>query len=166
MNLLRAIPTAAFVVILAGTLVSGPLVPGVDFTQVRETDGGLDSLGDGSITITEATLPERAVLRQGNYGAGSYRLLVPDATVVVANYTGRPIISYGVDIDEIGYSRNSIRILVNETDSQLSIPLEEDTLDKGQLSEDSYDAQLTLLTRANGNETVVATRNITVEVRS
>jgi hypothetical protein len=166
MTLLRAVPAAALVVILAGTLVSGPLVPGVDFTRVRETEEGLDSIGSGDITITEATLPDRAVLQQGSYGAGSYRLLVPDATVVVANYTGRPIISYGIDIDEIGYSRNSIRILVNETDSRLTLPLEEDTLDKGQLDEQSYDAQLTLLTRASGNETVIATRNITVEVRS
>lgn len=166
MNLLRVIPVAALVVILAGTLVSGPLVPGVDFTRVRESEQGLDSLGEGSITISEATLPDSAVLKQGNYGAGSYRLLVPDATVVVANYTGRPIISYGIDIDEIGYSRNSIRILVNETDSRLSLPIEEDTLDKGTLDEEEYDAQLTLLTRAGGNETVVATRNITVEVTS
>jgi hypothetical protein len=48
----------------------------------------------------------------------------------------------------------------------LSLPLEEDTLDKGQLGKDEYAAQLTLLTRAGGNETVVASRNITVEVRS
>ena len=166
MNPLRAIPFLAVVILLAGVLVSGPLVPGVDFTRVRESESGLDSLGSGNITVDNATLPERAVLQQGNYGAGTYRLLVPDATVDVERYTGRPIISYAIDIDEIGYSRNSIRILVNETDGRLSLPLEEDTLDKGQLGKDEYAAQLTLLTRAGGNETVVASRNITVEVRS
>lgn len=166
MNPLRAIPFVAIVIVLAGTLLSGPLVPGVDFTHVRETESGLDSLGSGNITVGNSTLPDKAVLQRGSYGAGSYRLQVPDATVEVKAYTGRPIISYGIDIDEIGYSRNSIRILVNETESRLTLPLKEDTLDKGQLENDEYDAQLTLLTRAGGNETVVATRNITVEVRS
>ena len=166
MNVLRAVPAVAVAIILAGTLISGPLAPGVDFTQVRETEQGLDSLGSGTISIAGATLPDRAVLQRGDYGAGTYRLLVPDATVDVASYSGRPIISYGIDIDEIGYSRNSIRILVNETDSTLSLPLEEDTLDKGQLGNDSYRAELTLLTRAGGNETIIAQRNITVEVRS
>lgn len=166
MNVLRAVPVVAVLVILTGTLLSGPLAPGVDFTHIRDTDEGLDSLGSGNITIGNATLPDRAVLQRGSYGAGAYRLQVPPATVEVTNYTGRPIISYEIDIDEIGYSRNSIRILVNESASRLTIPLKEDTLDKGQLDADEYRAQLTLLTRASGNETIVARRNITVEVRS
>jgi hypothetical protein len=166
MNVLRGIPVVAVAVILVGTLLSGPLAPGVDFTKVRETEEGLGSLGSGNITISEATLPDSAVLQRGNYGAGTYRLRVPAATVTVDRYTGRPIISYGIDIDELGYSRNTIRILVNESESRLTIPLEEDDLDKGQLEAEEYDAQLTLLTRAGGNETVVATRNITVAVRS
>jgi hypothetical protein len=157
----RAAPLGAVGVILVLTLSSGPAGV-VDFTTERDVTAGL---GQGELVGSSVDVPSRAALQQGGYGSQSYYLQVPDATLTVDRVAGRPVVSYKINIPELGYSRETAHFLSAEMGPHITLSVEKDTLRPDDVQQDEYDGELVVIERIDHNSTVLERRNVTVEVQ-
>jgi len=161
MNLARGVTYGSIGVIVLLSLSSGPI--GVfDFTTERDATVGI---GEGSLAVTDVTSPDAASLQRGEYGSESYYLQVPDAVLTLDSIEGRPVVSYKIDIPELGYSRETAHFLSSDTGSPVVLSIEKDTLAPEDLQSDEYQGELRIIVRANGDNTVIHRRNITVDVQ-
>lgn len=148
--------------VLAVAAVSGPLVPGVDFT--RESAEQTAPPGSGSVDARVLAVPEDAALVKGDFGAGAYYLRVADATVDVASVTGQPLLVYKLRIPAMGYVRGTTHFLSPEMDGHMAVALEEDSLDPEKVEQSSYRGELLLLVRDDADERLLYRENVTVAV--
>ncbi|WP_299268728.1 hypothetical protein [Halorientalis sp.] len=153
------VPYLAAAIILVGTLASGPL-PLADQPTDRTNE-----IGTGSVTVGEIRLPATATLRQGQFGEDSYYLQVPAASVRFEGVEGRPVLTYKLEILDLGYSRESAFFLGPDTSERTQISMERDELAPGTVQNDSYAGVLRVIERAGEESRVVAERNVTVQVR-
>jgi hypothetical protein len=161
MNLARGVTYGSIGVIVLLSLSSGPI--GVfDFATERDTTAGI---GQGSLEITEVTAPETASLQQGEYGSESYYLQVPDAVLTLDSIEGRPVVSYKINIPELGYSRETAHFLSSDSGQRVVLSVEKDTLPPEDVQADEYQGELRVVVRANDENTVVHRRNVTVDVQ-
>jgi len=146
--------------VVATTLVSGPLVGAVDLTTEPDTD----TLGSGSVTVGSPSLPAEATITAGRFGAGQYTLRVPDATVEITAVEGRPILAYRLSIPQRGYSRSTAHFLTARNAGTFSLSMADDSFDPSTVDRSEYSGAIEIVARANGSERVVANRTITVTV--
>lgn len=152
---------ATVAIVVVTTLASGPLV-GLDLTAEHSFSG--EGLGEGRATVGDVTMPDRVAFERADFGAGSYYLRVPSATVELSEVVGRPILNYEVSIDELGYTRSTIKVLSSANEGTLELGLDEVAFGRDELEQDSYAGELSVSVRYEGTEHVVATKNVTVEV--
>ncbi|MFB6166577.1 MAG: hypothetical protein ABEJ31_15570 [Haloarculaceae archaeon] len=162
MEYASVVPALAALVIVSGTLLSGPAVGPFDFTHEEQA---LDGLGTGSLTVESASLPATAAIARGAYGDGGYYLKVPPATLRITETVGRPVVGYGIEIPNRTYSRESLYFPEPGTEGTKRLTLSRDTFDPDTVSKDHYKAQLRVIVRVNHTSRVLAARNVTVEVR-
>ncbi|WP_372480586.1 hypothetical protein ACAH01_06245 [Halomicrobium sp. HM KBTZ05] len=160
MDVDRAVVWGVVGLVAVTTLVSGPLVGAVDLTSDAETP----AYGSGSVTVESASLPERATLTAGRFGAGEYTLRVPDATVAITAVEGRPLLVYRLEIDERGYTRSTTHFLSTESVGSYAASMSDDTFPPDTVNRTSYEGRLQVVVRANDTSRVVAERSTTVEV--
>ena len=160
MNTERAVVYGVVGLVLATTLVSGPLVGGIDFTPAPEEP----SFGDGNASIGDVSLPARAQIRSERFGSGEYSLRVPDATVELLDVTGNPSLAYQISIRAIGYARTTTHFVTASDTGTYGLSLEQDSIDPSQVENGTYDGTLRVFLRSNGTERRLGGRNITVEV--
>lgn len=147
--------------VLLVSLLSGPLVAGIDLSPPPDE---LQSAQTGNATVDVVSAPENARLERGAFGAEApYTLTVPDATVIISNVTGRPLLVYKVRIPELGYQRGTTHFLDASAEGRRSLNLESATLEE-ELSQDSYRGELFVILRGDGPERTIYRGNVTVEV--
>ena len=165
MDTARMAVWATVILIVSITLISGPLVKGVDFT--RNTTATPDfAPGTGSIEITVDSLPANARFDKGEFGAGAYYLRVPAAQVTVSDINQQPMLVYKIRIPEMGFSRGTTHFMEREMTGQRRLELKEATVAPDKITKDTYHGELLILVRADGGERVMARQNITVNVTS
>ena len=157
----RRVVGGTVALVLLVVLVTGPLVGAVDLTRERDPTAGL---GQGNATVTVESMPERATLAQGDYGADSYYLRVPAAAVRLSNVSERPLLAYAIDVPNLSYSRTTSHFVSDQSEGRFEVTLQEDTIVASKVQQSSYAAQLRLILRGDAERTI-ATRNVTVEVR-
>ena len=145
--------------VVVTTLVSGPLVGAVDLTTEPEMD-----FGTGSMTVDSVTLPDRATLSVGRFGAGEYTLRVPDASVEISAVDGRPLLVYRLSIRERGYTRSTVHFVSQKNVGTYPLSLSDDSFDRASVANDSYQGRLEVIARANERSRVITAQQITVEV--
>jgi len=160
MDVERATIWSVVGLVVVTTLVSGPLVGAVDLT----TEPDRPALGSGSVTVDSVSLPDRATLTAGRFGADEYTLEVPDATVQITAVEGRPILVYRLSIPERGYTRSTTHFLSDRNTGAYSLSLAADTFVPSTVQNESYEGRLEIVVRANDSSRVVADRTIPVEV--
>jgi hypothetical protein len=149
--------------ILVASLLSGPLVAGVDLSTTADDDGPAPETGNATVDLVD--VPGTATLEKGSFGADApYALTVPDATVRLSNVTGGPLLVYKLRIPELGYTRGTTLFLDGSMAGQRSVTLERTTVEKD-LQRDRYRGELLLLFRGDGPERTLYRGNVTVEVR-
>jgi hypothetical protein len=144
-------------------VASGPLVAGIDFTRDRAS-GSAPAPGIGSAELSIASVPTVATLDRGAYGARSYYLRVPDATVGVESVAGQPLLVYTIRLPELGYAHGSVYALDSTTPGRLTLSLEPDALDPARVDRRAYEGTLAVLLRSGEDERVLYREPITVEV--
>lgn len=166
MSISDYLPAVAVLVILSGAVLSGPAfgIPG-DVPKQGCTADAFPGNGNASAAVTR--LPASAVIEQSNYGAEIWRLHVPNAHVDVTDISGRPTVAYKINLHELTRTTGSSTILSRcHNTTEVNIP--ESTFEPNEITEDSYNATLTVTYRGTSNgtnvEEILATRNITVEV--
>jgi hypothetical protein len=149
-------------IVLAVTLVSGPLVGAVDLTQ--EPQACSAPVGTGTATVSVDSLPDSATISKGEFGSEVYYLQVPDGSATVENVTGQPTLSYTISIPELGRTAGPVLFLCADQSARQPLSIDRRTIEEEDLTADSYEATLTLLLRGDGGETLVREKAITVEV--
>lgn len=155
----RAATWGTVSLIVAVTLVSGPLVGAVDFTADERPP-----LGSGNATITDVSAPDTVRIERGEYGSETYYLRVPAVTVDIASVEGRPILSYALSIPSMSYTRESVHFLDSGTTGRTRVSIAPDEFEPGSLTPGTYGGELRLTLRADGNSTVVYRDEVTVEI--
>lgn len=156
--------TLTVVVVL--TLLSGPIVEPIDFTD--DSGGITDDFGNGSADVAVVSFPDSVTLSEGRYGSGQYYLRVPDATYSLSNVTGQPSIVYSLELDgpDKYYTTSQTEFVTDANAGQRRIRIGETVFDRDELRSDRYNATVTLLVRGGSEETVLRERTYDVEVES
>lgn len=163
MDAARGSVYGAVALIVAVTVLSGPLVGVVDLTYERGT-GLTDEAGSGSVDVAVQSLPDRGTISEGRYGSQKFYLRVPDAVVTLSNVTGQPLVKYDLDIPGLGLSTGTTAFVTDAAAGRKTLSISQQTFEPDELSQDRYDATVSVLVRADGNATVVAERSIVIEV--
>lgn len=153
---------ATVAIILLTTAVSGPAISAVDLTASDSFSGA--GLGDGGVTAGDVDLPETMTIERGEFGSGSYYLRVPPATVDLQAVEGRPIVSYQVSVEELGFTRSSVHVVSAGDTGQYELTLEEVAFGQDEIHNESYAGELTVIARYDDAEHVLASHNVTIEV--
>lgn len=162
MDLDRLVVGTVVLTIITVSLLSGPLVAGVDLTPTSESDGPAPQTGNATVDIV--SVPETTRLEKGAFKSDApYTLIVPDATVRLSEVTGGPFLVYKIRIPELGYTRGTTHFLDSSMSGQRSLELDQTTLDK-EFSQEAYRGEILLLLRGDGPERTLYRGNVTVEV--
>lgn len=146
--------------ILAVTLLSGPVAGVLDLTTPRVDASGA---GEGTASIDEVDAPTTATFDRG-YRSESYYLKVPDARVHVAEVTGRPLLAYRLDVHAMNYSRTTTHFLEPGDDGWIALSISRDTFAGDGVTREGYEGSLSIAVRGSGEETVVYSEEIAIEV--
>lgn len=160
MNTERGVVYGVIGLVLATTLVSGPLVGAVDFTPAAEES----SLDGGNATVGDVSLPATAEIRHGRFGSGEYYVHVPDATLRLDNVTGTPLLAYRFSIPVLGYSRSTTHFVTAADTGRYDLTLSRDAIEPSRVENRSYGGTVSVFLRSNRTERRLAERNVTVEV--
>jgi hypothetical protein len=161
MNHDRAAIAVVVAVVLAVSLLSGPLVAGVDLSPTPD-EGPPPQTGDATVAVVST--PDTARLDRGSFGADApYTLVVPDATVRLSNVTGGPLLVYKLRIRALGYTRGTTHFLDPSSAGTRAVGLDRTTLEED-LAQDRYEGELLLLLRGDGPERTLYRGNVTVRV--
>lgn len=163
MRVRRGAVYGAITIITLVTLLSGPLVGAVDLTSEPDT-GITDDLGNGSADVSVLSFPETASISEGRFGSEQLYLRVPDATYRLSNVSGQPSIEYTLLLEENYYSTSTTSFVTAAEEGRRTASLDRVTFQRSELQRDRYNATLSLVLRANGNETVIREERFVVEV--
>jgi hypothetical protein len=155
----RTVVLAAVSLILLVTAATG-----TPLWTVPEMGANQAPLGQGTASVSVVSMPDTATLDPGRQGGDVYYLRVPDATVEISQLRGNPILTYSIDIDGLGYSTSSVNALATTGEGQASLSISDVALEGDRLTQDRYEGELRLVLRGDGDEQVVYSEPITVEV--
>lgn len=148
----------AATVILVFSLLTGPSLGLISVPSSKPM-----ALGTGTATLTIQSTPDVATLDGSTY-TDVHRINVPPVIVTVSNVSGSPLLTLSLDIDELNYSRGSVYTLSGGMNGRHSFAIQQASLDSDQVQNRSYDGRLRIVLRDDSGKTVLAERNVTVEV--
>jgi len=154
----RLLVWGAVVLICCVPVLSGPVVGLVDLTKPP-----LDGVGDGSATIDDVQVPDTARFDRA-LSSDSYVLKVPDARIHVAAIEGRPLVSYKLSIPAMRYSRATTHFLSADDTGWVAVSLATETFAPANVTQSSYEAELSLILRVNDTKQTLHDGPVTVEV--
>lgn len=155
-------PLVAVAVILSALLAFGPLSPFSNNQVLQQPDAGVAS-GSADVTI-EQKPPAALNLTRERLSAGRYILHVPETVVTVQNVSGRPLLTYKVQLTKLGHSQLSIAELNSGSEGRLSLQLQPMTVNPDRVRNDTYTAEVSIILRASGKH-VIYQENVTVHVK-
>jgi len=158
-------PGRAVVLVAASVVVLVTAASGTPLWSVPDRGAGQAPLGEGTASVSVVSAPERATLDPGRQGGNVHYLRVPDTEIEVSQVRGNPLVSYSIDINELGYSRSSVTGLGTVGTGAVRLSIARDALDGARLEQEEYDGRLRLVLRGNGQERVLYNQPITVEVQ-
>lgn len=163
----KAIIAVTVGIIVATTVLSGPLVGAVDLTTEPNGEERLLEATTHGITVQVIEEPKGpVVLDRGEFGNDVYRLLVPPVTVRVTNVQGNPTVTYKVRIFGLGYTRVGSYILDADTSpDERTLEVTETTFPPERVTESQYNATLSVTVHDTAGSRVVFQTNTTVVVR-
>ncbi|MFB6297922.1 MAG: hypothetical protein ABEH56_05320 [Salinirussus sp.] len=164
MDTSRVAVYATVAVVLVVTLATGPIGP----IEVPAADRGIegDLPGTGNATVTVISTPETLRLVRGVSGTDVYYLRAPPTVLSVESVQGRPILTYKIDIDGLGYQQNVARFLNASREGRVRFEVNRGgPLEAGQVEAGRYDGRIRLILRGEQQRTVYETR-VSVEVET
>lgn len=166
MNRPGTVALSTLLVFLLVSVVSGPLVAGVDLTPQR-TDAQFPGLDDetGTLTVTETTVPTEGYrLERGVAGSGIYKLSIPTATMELESVTGAVTVIYQLEITDIGYTSQSLYTVDESSPANVTLAVSQQSIEADKIAQDEYAATATVSVRSGGTTRVLETSTVTVVV--
>lgn len=163
MNPISTTPWLVTGMIVVVVVLSGPLVPTVDFTSPTGSKPSLDERSSATISVIEPP-SDGFRIAPGRFGTGPYLYASP-VVIHVERVSGVPIIAYELSVPGLNYVTASLTFPSDEHEGEnLTLTLERSTIRPGRVTEPAYPAHLSITVRT-GNETrTVFGRNTTVTV--
>lgn len=151
----------AFVVI-ALSILSGPLVGGVDLTSRPTTPAP----GSGSASVSVQSVPTGTVhIERGEFDAGTYHLAAEPAVVRVSDVRGNPTLRYSVDIPALGLVDTKSYALGEQGAGTLRLEFRPFEISPEWIQKDRYNATIAIWLVQRGNEyESLYQESVTVEV--
>ena len=162
MDKARASIGASLTLIVAVSLLSGPLV-GVDLTAPPESGVG-SGVGEGAVTATVTSMPDSATLGRGSFGAAAFALSAPPATIDVESVNGQPLLSYRLEVHELGVTHSTTYFLSSTDTGTLTLEMAPYSLSPDRITAEGYTGTLTVGIRVGGDLRRLDRHNVTVEV--
>lgn len=156
----KFLPLFAILFILSSILLFGPLSPVYSHGPAR-ADSGI-GVGSANATVLKPP-PESLTLEAGQYNSGQFVLRVPSAMVSVDSVTGQPLLTYKAQLTELGYAQSTIAELSPESEGEVTLSPKPITIDAERVQNDTYAAELSIVLRASGKQTLYR-ENVTVNV--
>jgi hypothetical protein len=156
----RGLVYATVAVLVVVTAATGPL--GL-FAVPAPADGSTANIGTGDATLSVVSTPERVRLVAGSLDSSPYYLRVPDSVLSVESVRGRPLLTYSLDIDGLGYSRSSVHTI--EEPGRVAVSMERTALEPETVTDGSYAGRLQLVLRGTDTERTVHEQPVRVVVR-
>lgn len=151
---------ATALVVVAVSVVSGPLVGAVDLTQNPEVAPG----GTGTADVEVRDVPKTVVLEQADFGAGTYHLAGPSASVAVGTVTGNPLLEYVIHIPALDFTDIKTYDLRNTPRQTLELTFRPVELSPKRVRRETYNGTIEI--RLQSDEFGVLYEGpVTVEVR-
>lgn len=98
MRLARGLVVLTLVGIVVLSVLSGPLVAGIDLSRSPPPH---ESIGTGTASVTIRDVPEQLTLEQGSFGAGTYHVADEESVVSATAVEGNPYLEYRLRIPEL-----------------------------------------------------------------
>ncbi len=148
------------------TLVSGPLVPGIDLTAARTDAPTLIGNETDSISAAVVSAPDTDIrFEKAQFGAGTYELVVPDAVIRIEAVSGRPRVIYRLNIPAMHYSRGTIHFVdAAQANSRLTLNFESTDFTPDELSQERYAGRLAIVTLDSTGSTEIYNESVTIRV--
>lgn len=157
----RRVVWIAVGVIVLVTLVSGPLVPWIGFTEERPAP----DFGNGAATITDVETPDSAVIEPMQFGGEKSTLAMQPSSVQVQAVTGSPFISYKVRIPAMNTTRIQLyQLSPADTGQTVQLRYEEATIQAPPNDVEELDGEVVIILRNRTSEQELASTNITITV--
>lgn len=146
---------------IALAVVSGPLVPGVDFTR----SGGGDHLvcegGTATVDVTEP--PGGFTLEAERFGAGTYTFSGEDATADVGAVEGCPRLVYRLQVPALGVDARQVTFLSEDDRGPVVLSPPRPSVAPDEVDRDAYDGTVSVELQGDSRRVLFRT-NVTVEV--
>jgi hypothetical protein len=153
---------------VAGVVCVVVLVTGATATplwDVPEPNSDRSPLGQGTASVSVVSTPEELTIEPGRQGGGTYYLRVPDATVDVTEREGNPLLTYKIDVEGLGVARSSVHGVADLGTGEKRLSIDRLSLYEDELDSDSYVAEVSLVLRGNGQERILYSEEISIEVQ-
>jgi hypothetical protein len=148
--------TATVAIVLAGTLLTGPLLGVVPLGDPpAESD-----IGDGTATVESASLAGPVTLSDGRFGTGVRYVRTPAATVDVTSTTGRSRLVYRIVVPELDVEESVTASLDSPGQYRLSM---RDVAVSPDAGAGPFAGRVTVTVQSFAGEQTVYDRNVTVE---
>lgn len=160
MDLRWRVRVATVAVIVVVLVLSGPLVGLVDLTPAEQPA----EVGDGNATVTVVSDPA-ADLRfdRGRFGTNVSYLRIPPAVVDVKAVSDRPRLVYVVRVPALDYRGSDAELLTDG--GRTRVRISHRAFERGQVTNDSYRATVTIRVQSFAVDRTVYERNVTVPVQ-
>lgn len=144
-------------------VISGPIVPAIDFTQSPHETVPSTEPSNASILVVTPPSDEFRI-RHGRWVSEIY-LDSPPITIYVEEVVGTPILVYELEIRSLGYAAAQLAFLSERNEGQeITLDLQREPLNGERITESSYPTELSIHLRT-GNETRdIYRKNVTVTV--
>lgn len=160
MNAGRLLFFASTLIILIVLVVSGPLTGGIAFAP-DDPEG----FGYGTISLTPQSQPTEVSIYTGRFDAGLLVLSVPDTVVRINQVTGRPLVTYKLNIPEMGYVRQALHIInADSTGDSYVLSLGETPIEPELVDETRYNGTIAIEIRDDRGTRTAYSWNVTVVV--
>lgn len=146
-------------------LLSGPLIPQIDFTQPLADAENESYIGEGQLHISELVVStNHAYLNKTNENASEYSLQVPNATVAITNVTGDPLLLYTLEIPQLDLTESAVYHPKQHGPGTMMLSLPNQSIPASAVTNKTYTGTLAVSMYANGTRESINETNLTVTV--
>lgn len=153
-----AVGVAVCVVVLVTGATATPL------WDVPERGAGTAALGTGTATVSVVSAPDSATIEPGRQGGNVYYLRVPDAEINVTELDGNSVLTYRISIDQLGKTRSSVHAVGELGEGRSRLSIDQIALDGSTVQRQQYEATVSIVLRPSGEEQVLYSETIQIEV--
>lgn len=144
------------IVVLAVTLVSGPLV------GVSLTDGAASADEASHVTVSVDSAPESATLAADRHNDDLYHLRAAPVHLTATNVSGRPTVIYRLSVSELNHTRSTGMFVLDP--GTYEVGFDPSNIESERVDADRYEGTIVVKVFDADGERVLVERTVTVEV--